>query len=198
MSRGVQALRDTALMTGENLGAVRGERVLFKGVSVRVQPGEILLLRGANGSGKTTLLRQLAGLSEPQSGQVARTKSHHWIGHTNGLKAHETPRTHLRQWAKVWGADVDIDHILEQMAMTRPADVPCRMLSAGQKRRTALGRLLLIDRPLWLLDEPFNALDTDGQDLLAGMITAHTQSGGAVIAALHGNAPITASREMRL
>ncbi|MEM9053895.1 MAG: ATP-binding cassette domain-containing protein, partial [Pseudomonadota bacterium] len=81
---------------------------------------------------------------------------------------------------------------------TRPADVPARMLSAGQKRRTALGRLLLSDRKVWLLDEPFNALDTDGQALLADMVTTHRATGGAVIAALHGSAPIEASREVML
>ncbi len=186
------------MISGEGLGAVRGERVLYSGVSVRADAGECILLRGANGSGKTTLLRQLAGLSEPQAGTVSRSTPHHWIGHTNGLKAHETPRSHLRHWTKVWGSDADIHGVLQRMAMARPADVPCRMLSAGQKRRTALARLLLVDRKLWLLDEPFNALDTDGQALLSEMIKAHCANGGAVIAALHGDAPIAASREVAL
>ncbi len=177
---------------------MRGERVLFKGVSFEIRAGEAILLRGKNGSGKTTLLRQLAGLSEPQAGSVEAPSAHHWIGHTNGLKAHETPRTHLKHWARVWGSNADIDEILEQMAMTRPADVPCRMLSAGQKRRTALGRLLLVDRPLWLLDEPFNALDSDGQALLADMIAKHREGGGAVIAALHGTSLIEATAEVML
>jgi heme exporter protein A len=167
-------------------------------VSLSAVSGEIILLRGKNGSGKTTLLRQLAGLSEPQAGRVERQGRHNWIGHTNGLKAHETPRSHLEHWAKVWGSDEKIDSVLERMAMTRPGDVPCRMLSAGQKRRTALGRLLLEDRKLWLLDEPFNALDTDGQTLLANLIKTHVQNGGSVIAALHGAAPIEADREVTL
>lgn len=189
-------LSDPLLIQGTGLGAIRGERVLFSDVNLTTNPGEIILLRGKNGAGKTTLLRQLAGLSEPQAGKVERPERHHWIGHTNGLKAHETPRSHLAHWAKVWGSVSDISAILEQMAMTRPADVPCRMLSAGQKRRTALGRLLLEDRKLWLLDEPFNALDTEGQSLLAGMIDAHVAKDGAVIAALHGAAPIVANREL--
>ena len=187
-----------ALVSGIGLGAIRGERVLFREVSLHVEAGELVLLRGANGAGKTTLLRQLAGLSEPQVGHVERAGPHHWVGHANGLKAHETPRTHLRHWARVWGSGADIDGVLSDMAMMRPADVPCRMLSAGQKRRTALGRLKLQARTVWLLDEPFNALDTDGQELLAGMITAHRAEGGAVIAALHGAAPIEASREVVL
>lgn len=185
-------------MTGRDLGAVRGERILFRNVSIDAAAGELIILRGANGSGKTTLLRQLAGLSEPQAGQVERQGLHHWIGHTNGLKAHETPRSHLKHWAQVWGSDADLRGILSDMGMTRPADVPCRMLSAGQKRRTALSRLKIQDRKLWLLDEPFNALDTDGQAHLARMIETHCAAGGAVIAALHGQAPVTASREVEL
>ncbi len=191
-------MSDQPLIKGIDLGAVRGERVLFCDVSVRAKVGDLILLRGANGSGKTTLLRQLAGLSEPQAGQVERMTPHHWIGHTNGLKAHETPRSHLRHWARTWGSAADIDVILEDMAMTRPADVPCRMLSAGQKRRTALARLKLQDREVWLLDEPFNALDTDGQKLLVEMIEAHCTAGGAVIAALHGDVPVQASGEVLL
>jgi len=191
-------LSEPALIEGRGLGAVRGERVLFQDVSLALYRGDGLVLRGANGSGKTTLLRQLAGLSEPQAGRVERNTSHHWIGHTNGLKPHETPRSHLAHWARVWGSDVDVDEILDRMAMRRPADVPSRMLSAGQKRRTALGRLLLVPRDVWLLDEPFNALDGDGQAVLAEMIEAHRAGGGAVIAALHGAAPIEVSGEVAL
>lgn len=191
-------MSDPVLMTGHGLGAVRGERILFRDVSIDAAPGELILLRGANGSGKTTLLRQLAGLSEPQAGKVERAGLHHWIGHTNGLKAHETPRSHLKHWAQVWGSDADLPAILSDMGMTRPADVPCRMLSAGQKRRTALSRLKVQDRKLWLLDEPFNALDTDGQAHLAEMIETHRAAGGAVIAALHGTAPVSATQEVVL
>ena len=191
-------MSDPVLIAGHGLGAVRGERVLFQDVSLEAAPGDLILLRGANGSGKTTLLRQLAGLSEPQAGTVERTVLHHWIGHTNGLKAHETPRSHLRHWARVWGGDADLAAILSDMGLKRPANVPIRMLSAGQKRRTALSRLRLQDRKLWLLDEPFNALDTDGQARLANMIESHRAAGGSVIAALHGAAPIEATREVEL
>lgn len=186
------------LIRGVDLAAMRGERVLFRGVNLSVDAGDLVLLRGTNGSGKTTLLRQLAGLSQPQAGEITRTAAHHWLGHANGLKAHETPRTHLRHWARAWGGNADIDGVLGEMEMTRPADVPCRMLSAGQKRRTALGRLRLVNRLVWLLDEPFNALDTDGQALLAGLIDRHCAGGGAVVAALHGETSITATREIRL
>ncbi len=191
-------MSDPALIEGRGLGAVRGERVLFQDVSLAVQGGDGMVLRGANGSGKTTLLRQLAGLSEPQAGTVQRTTNHHWIGHSNGLKPHETPRSHLANWARVWGSEIEVEDVLLQMQMHRPADVPCRLISAGQKRRTGLGRLLLVPRDIWLLDEPFNALDADGQALLAGMIATHRAGGGAVIAALHGTAPIEVSDEVVL
>lgn len=185
------------LIRAHELSAIRGERILYRQKSLDVRTGEIVLLRGANGTGKTTLLRQLAGLSESPTGSVVWVGDFHWIGHTNGLKAHETPRSHLQHWARVWGSDAVIDDVLAQMALRRPADVPSRLLSAGQKRRTALGRLLLVPRSLWLLDEPFNALDSAGQDLLTNMITAHCETGG-VIAALHGEAPITATEEVLL
>ncbi|MEM1086656.1 MAG: heme ABC exporter ATP-binding protein CcmA [Pseudomonadota bacterium] len=186
------------LLNAETLGAARGERVLFTALNVHLESGEILFLKGKNGTGKTTLLRQLAGLSEPQAGQIKRFKPHHWIGHTNGLKLHETPRTHLRHWARVWGSQADLDLILRLMGLERPADVPVGMLSAGQKRRTALGRLFLSDRHIWLLDEPFNALDVEGQSLLSDMIRQHCKTGGGLIAALHGDAPIEADREVVL
>lgn len=176
------------ILTAQNLGILRGERVLFQGVDVRVRAGEVLLLRGANGAGKTTLLRILAGLTRPDAGDVIHKVPHHWISHRDGLKPHETPESHLKLWAKAWGADAsNIDNILDEMGLARPADVPARALSAGQRRRTALARLKLEHRPLWLLDEPAAALDQDGQVQLAHLITAHTSTGGAVIAAVHGD-----------
>ncbi len=191
-------MSENSLIRGHQLGAVRGERILFRDISVSVRAGELILLRGANGTGKTTLLRQLAGLSPPQAGHIERTDQHHWIGHSHGLKAHETPRSHIEHWARVWGSDAKVSVILKEMGLQRPADVPARMLSAGQKRRTALSRLKLIDRKVWLLDEPFNALDVEGQNFLAEMITSHRKSGGAVIAALHGTAPLEATDEVTL
>ncbi|MEM7327875.1 MAG: heme ABC exporter ATP-binding protein CcmA [Pseudomonadota bacterium] len=191
-------MSETSLIQGIQLGAIRGERILFRDVSIAARAGDLILLRGANGTGKTTLLRQLAGLSPPQAGHIKRATDHHWIGHSNGLKAHETPRTHLIHWARVWGSASDIPSLLKTMGLRRPAEVPSRMLSAGQKRRTALARLKLVDRKIWLLDEPFNALDSEGQVFLAEMIRAHRASGGAVIAALHGAAPVEATEEVVL
>ena len=194
MLRGVT---DT-LLSASGLGMIRGERVLFTGVGLSVAPGESLVLRGSNGAGKTTLLRILAGLTRPEAGKVTRNGLHHWFAHREGLKPHETPRTHLGLWAKAWGSDSDLDSVLAQMGLKRPADVPARYLSAGQRRRTALGRLLLEKRPIWMLDEPYTALDAEGRDLVLELIEDHLKSGGGVIAAIHGESGFVPSNEVVL
>ena len=180
------------------MGAIRGERVLFSALDLRLAFSEKLVLRGPNGSGKSTLLRILAGLTRPDAGTVETAGAHHWLGHRNGIKSHETPRQHLTHWARAWGSDADPVSVAAQMGLERPMDVAGRLLSAGQKRRTAIGRLLLTDRPIWLLDEPFTALDSDGRALLTRLIDDHCKAGGGVIAALHGDAPFEASREVAL
>jgi len=186
------------LIQAEELGAVKGDRILYSGITLTVRAGDILVLKGSNGSGKTTLLRQLAGLSEPQAGQISRKAKHHWIGHAHALKAHETPRRHLKHWASVWGGTRDLSSILNAWDLEQPADLPSRHLSAGQKRRTALARLKLDERRIWLLDEPFNALDKDGRFKLSQDIREHARAGGAVIAALHGVSPVNANAELHL
>lgn len=177
---------------------IRGERVLFREVSVAVRAGDALLLRGANGAGKTTLLRILAGLTRPEAGRVTREAAHHWVGHREGLKPQETPREHLKLWTQAWGSSAETDSVLTRMGLARPADVAGRYLSAGQRRRTALARLLLEDRPVWLLDEPYTALDADGRKLVDDLIAAHRAKGGAVVAAIHGEAGFAASGDLTL
>lgn len=194
----MMTLRADPLLSGTGLGMIRGERVLFREVSVTVRPGEALVLRGANGTGKTTLLRILAGLTHPEAGSVERGETHHWVGHREGLKPQETPREHLKLWAQAWGAGGATDSVLARMGLTRPADVAGRYLSAGQRRRTALARLLLEDRPVWLLDEPYTALDAEGRALVDALIADHRAKGGAVIAAIHGEAGFAASGELTL
>lgn len=182
------------LIHASGLAILRGERVLFRGVGLTLSPGEAIVLRGANGAGKTTLLRMLAGLTRPEAGDIARAAPHHWIGHKEGIKPQETPRQHLALWAQAWGSKADIPEILEKMALARAADVPGRYLSAGQRRRTAFGRLLLENRPLWLLDEPYTALDAGGRAMLDAVISGHLRTKGAIIASMHDAAgfPVTA------
>lgn len=177
---------------------IRGERVLFRDVSLEVAAGDALVLRGANGAGKTTLLRILAGLTRPEAGRVTRLAPHHWAGHRDGLKPHETPREHLKLWAQAWGSAEKIDALLADMGLARAGDVAARYLSAGQRRRTALARLLLEDRPVWLLDEPYTALDAEGRELVDRLVAGHRIKGGAVIAAIHGNAGFAPSGEVSL
>lgn len=186
------------LLSAIGLGMIRGERVLFRDVGLALRAGEALVLRGANGAGKTTLLRILAGLTRPEAGDVARGAGHHWIGHREGLKPQETPREHLKLWAQAWGSPTDSDPALSRMGLARPADVAGRYLSAGQRRRTALARLLLEDRPVWLLDEPYTALDAEGRALVDALIGEHRARGGAVIAAIHGEAGFAASGDLTL
>lgn len=185
-------------LKAEGLGILRGERVLFQGLSLEVRAGEALLLRGDNGAGKTTLLRCLAGLARPETGQRERT-AFHWIGHSSGIKPHESPETHLQIWARSLGAEaVNIGDILAIMGLVMAKDVAGAQLSAGQRKRTALARTQLTQRPLWLLDEPFSALDQDGQNLLSKLIATHREAGGAVVVAAHGEVAIGQAREMRL
>ena len=177
-----------SLLSAADIGMIRGERLLFRGVSLSLAPGEAIVLRGPNGAGKTTLLRILAGLTQAETGTIDRNAPHHWVAHRDGLKPHETPREHLTLWARAWGEpQTEIEPLLDKMGLSRPSDVPAKHLSAGQRRRTALARLHLENRPVWLLDEPLTALDADGKALLLDMISAHRTQGGGLIAALHGD-----------
>ena len=178
-----------SLLSAADIGMIRGERLLFREVSLSLAPGEAIVLRGPNGAGKTTLLRILAGLTQAETGTIDRNVPHHWVAHRDGLKPHETPREHLTLWARAWGqSQTDIEPLLDEMGLSRPSDVPAKHLSAGQRRRTALARLRLENRPVWLLDEPLTALDADGKTLLLDMIAAHRAEGGGMIAAIHGDA----------
>lgn len=188
-----------ALLSANGIGVMRGERTLFAGIDVSVCAGDLVLLRGQNGAGKTTLLRILSGVSAAESGDITRTGPHHWIGHRKGLKPHETPTTHLKHWASAWGAAPDkVNTALETVSLLRAADVPTGHLSQGQQHRTALARLLLQDRPLWLLDEPFAAMDDSGVTMIKSLIAQHCASGGALIAAVHGDYGLTPTQELTL
>ena len=188
----------SAHITADNLGIMRGERMLFRDLSLRVSAGEAILLRGANGAGKTTLLRCLAGLTHAETG-TASCQSFHWIGHRSGVKPHETPFEHLYIWATAYGSSkVMISAVMQKMGLQRAKDVAGSQLSAGQRRRTALARTQLTHRPVWLLDEPFAALDENGKAMLGALIKEHRENGGSVVAAVHGDVPILDVREVAL
>ena len=186
-----------ALMRVSGLGLERGGRKLLRNFDLEVKPGDLLLIEGPNGSGKTTLLRSLAGLSSlGQSGQVERVCPQLlYLGHRPGIKQLLTPRENLR-WACA-GQDWDpagIDWALEQVGLGGYEDVLSQHLSAGQQRRVNLARLYLsaasnTPDTLWLLDEPFTAIDRGGVHALTETIAGQVRGGGAVILTSHQDLP---------
>ena len=184
-------------LTAEILACTRGDKKLFEALSFRVKAGQALAVEGANGAGKTSLLRMIAGFLAPVAGRIVvriaeqesddaeeRGKSVGWLGHQDGLKPQLTVAEQLDFFASLYRAKAD-RALLEQVGLARQADLPCRYLSAGQRRRLALARLLAGRRPLWLLDEPFAALDASGQSLVAHLMARHCGDGGIIIAATH-------------
>jgi heme exporter protein A len=177
------------------LACQRGERLLFRDIGFRLGAGEALLVTGENGSGKTTLLRALAGFLAPLAGSIAlegltagehRREHLHYLGHRDGLRAALTARENLAFAAALAGkGGLAPAAALAELGLPQVADLPVGVLSAGQRRRVALARLLVARRPLWLLDEPTSALDTASQARVAGLIAAHCGAGGLVIAATH-------------
>jgi heme exporter protein A len=190
-----------------DIAAFRGERLVFEGVSFRLDAGEALVLTGANGSGKTTLLRLLAGFVPPAAGDVfwqgakalgdlpALGRRTSFLGHQDAVKAGLTVAENLSLGA-AQGADGQA--ALETMALADLADLPARFLSAGQKRRLAIARLVLQRRPLWLLDEPTTALDAASVAALGVVVAEHRAAGGIVVAATHLDLPLVSPRSLRL
>jgi len=183
------------------LAGQRGDRALFSGLEMALVPGSVTWLRGRNGRGKTSLLRLLAGLSTPMSGEIrvaGRTLREggpawrrHWvyIGHQNALKDDLSATEAVRFLARLHGLPADdalIAQALKRMGVANRQHAPVRTLSQGQRRRVALARLVLsMGAPVWLLDEPFDALDTDGITALNDIIAAHAAAGGCVLLTSH-------------
>jgi heme exporter protein A len=198
---------DRGDLVGEDLACRRGERLVFAGLSCRLPPGGALLLTGANGSGKSSLLRLLATLLRPASGRilwkgsaVARDPALyraelHYVGHLDAVKPALSPRETLVFWAASRGrrphpAPAALAAALAAFGLDRAADWPCRWLSAGQRQRLALARLVAVPSAVWLLDEPTASLDADGEDRLAQAIEVHRASGGRVAIATHRSLPV--------
>jgi heme exporter protein A len=177
------------------LSCRRGERLLIDGLDFEMEPGEIVLLRGPNGAGKTTLLLTLAGVMRPDAGHIAITgvgegasqaAELHLLAHLPAIKARLTVEENLRFWADLNGGDRElIEPALVAVGLIHIETLMAGYLSAGQTRRLALARLLVADRPVWLMDEPTAALDREGELLVGGLIDAHLLRGGIVIAATH-------------
>jgi heme exporter protein A len=180
-------------LTAEGLSAVRGGRAVFGGLSLAVHDGEALAVTGPNGSGKSTLLRLLAGLLKPAAGNIVldpatEDSAIHYLGHLDGLKTALTVRQNLAFWQTLWRGG-PIEPALARLGIAPLADLHAGVLSAGQKRRVALARLIVARRPVWLLDEPATALDAAAEETLSGIVAEHLAGGGMAIIATHRPLP---------
>lgn len=193
------------MLSTHDLACLRGDRRLFRELSISLPPGRLLRVEGANGSGKTSLLRLLAGLALPAAGEVrwqgrpirrqrdAYAQALFYLGHLGGLKDELTPLENLRIEADLCGLPAPAPALtaaLDHWGLARQAALPLRVLSAGQKRRAALARLNLTTAPLWILDEPFNALDVDAVAALGRQIESHLARGGLAVVTSHMALPI--------
>ena len=201
-------------LSGMDLVCVRGERTVFTDVSFQLTSGGALVLVGPNGAGKSSLLRMMAGLLAPAAGvltwegvAVTDDAERHgrrvrYVGHADAVKSALTVAENLRTWAVLWGGFAGAEErggeALAAFGIDRLADVPGRYLSAGQKRRLALARLLVAPAPLWLLDEPRSGLDADAERRFDAAVEGHRATGGMVVMALHGDRGPAGARTLDL
>ena len=183
----------------DNLECIRGDRVLFRGLGLQAGEGELVRVEGINGSGKTSLLRILSGLSRPSNGTVRwsgqdiqRDRAAYcallaYLGHTNGIKHDLSPHENLRVAQSLANApsNIEISDALGQLDLAGYEHVPSRQLSMGQQRRVALARLLVSNKTLWILDEPFTSLDSNGIELVENLLNAHADRGGISVLTTH-------------
>jgi heme exporter protein A len=188
-------------LEGRSLACSRGPVTLFRDVSFRVERGEWVAVRGPNGSGKTTLLRCVAGLTRLDSGEVKRDGQVTYAGHLAGIKDDLSTEENLRGALALAGTAVDTARVhatLEEVGLLKRRLLPARRLSAGQRRRIGLARLMLDPAPIWILDEPLTALDDDGQALFARSLSRHLERGGLALVATHHDFAFAPTRLLRL
>jgi heme exporter protein A len=202
------------MLEGTELECVRGDRPLFRGLNFTLEPGELLRVAGENGSGKTSLLRIVCGLSPAAAGEVRwhgenirRLREDYWkdlvyVGHANALKDDLTACENLRIGCAIAGLPVQSEQTLQALdafGVRGCADLPARVLSQGQRRRVSLAKLALgRSKPLWILDEPFTALDKAAVGQLQELITGHLSDGGSVVLTTHQEVAIAAAATRRV
>ena len=194
----------------DNVRLTRGLRTVVEGLSAHVEAGEALVLTGANGAGKTTVIRAVAGFLAPAAGSIrleggdpelTLAEHCHYVGHLNGVKPSLTVAENLDFWAAYLGGDATaakVPEALRRLGLDTLGAIPAGYLSAGQKRRLALARLLVVHRPLWLLDEPTAALDAAAEALFLKAVNEHLAADGLVVAATHHPLGLKGSKELRL
>jgi heme exporter protein A len=194
-------------LSGRNVRCVRGGREVFSGLNFETSSGEALAVTGPNGSGKTSLLRLIAGLLTTADGaieleggdpELTLPEQAHYLGHRDALKSALSVVENLSFWRDFLGGEVfDAKMSLAAVGLDHAGQLPAAFLSAGQRRRLSMARLLTVRRPIWLLDEPTSALDADGQTMFASLMREHLARGGLIVAATHAPLGIEA-RELRI
>lgn len=194
-------------LLASGLKCVRGGREVFSALTFEAPAAELLAVTGRNGSGKTSLLRLIAGLLAPAEGSLALeggdaeltlSEQAHYLGHRDALKPALSVLENLQFWRDfLGGKPSDPLQSLQAVGLAHAAHLPAAYLSAGQRRRLSLARLLAVRRPVWLLDEPTTALDTTGQDMVAGLMRDHLSQGGLIVAATHSPLGL-AAKELRI
>ena len=194
-------------LSGRGLKCVRGGRDIFANLDVEVAAGHALAITGINGAGKSSLLRMIAGLLPLAGGtleleggddELTLPEQAHYLGHRDAMKPALTVRENLEFWRDFLGGNTgDAAVSLDKVGLGHAAHLPAAFLSASQRRRLSIARLLTVRRPVWLLDEPTSALDTGGQKMVAGLMADHLRGGGIILAATHGPLGISAT-ELRI
>lgn len=196
-------------LIAENLGGERGGETVFSGVGFALDQGQALVVTGPNGSGKSTLLRIVAGLLPVAEGRLllegggeafpSIASACHYLGHQNAMKPALSVAENLRFWRDFnGGGDVSVDEALETVGLGGIGHLPFGYLSTGQRRRAAIAKLLVSQRPLWLLDEPTAGLDKASEARFAGLMARHCAGGGLIVAATHLPLGLDGATELRM
>jgi heme exporter protein A len=194
-------------LKADGLACTRGGREVFRDLSFALAAGEGMVVTGRNGAGKSSLLRMIAGLIRISAGRLEfdggasdmpLAEHCHYLGHQDAMKPSLSVGENLRFWSAFLGADRAVEPALDAVDLRPLADLPAAYLSAGQRRRLSIARLVAAPRPIWLLDEPTSALDVPSQKKLAELMRSHLSGGGMIVAAAHGPIGLERARELKL